>query len=159
MGVSGLGLLEGKSSIDDRPDLVLADHGIALPEDTVFVAGLHDTTTDAVTLYEDGPAGERAGALAQARRWLEAAAIRARAERALRLPGATAGTVARRADDWAETRPEWGLAGCAAFIAAPRGATARADLSGRAFLRMTTRDEPSAVAPASTRARKAGSSR
>jgi hypothetical protein len=31
-------------------------------------------------------------------------------------------------------RPEWGLAGCAAFVAAPRGASAGADLGGRAFL-------------------------
>jgi len=58
----------------------------------------------------------------------------ARAERALRLPGASARTVAARALNWAEVRPEWGLAGCAAFIAAPREATAKADLNGRAFL-------------------------
>ncbi len=31
-------------------------------------------------------------------------------------------------------RPEWGLAGCAAFIAAPRAATQGRDLAGRAFL-------------------------
>ena len=36
--------------------------------------------------------------------------------------------------NWAEVRPEWGLAGCAAFIAAPRGVTRAADLGGRAFL-------------------------
>ncbi|WP_295920027.1 putative inorganic carbon transporter subunit DabA, partial [uncultured Xanthomonas sp.] len=29
-----------------------------------------------------------------------------------------------RASDWAELRPEWALAGCQAFIAAPRARTA-----------------------------------
>jgi uncharacterized protein YbcC (UPF0753/DUF2309 family) len=112
----------------------LPAHGIDLPADTVFVAGLHDTTTDAVTLYDDTPAPDHGTDLATARDWLARAARTARAERALRLPGATAATVAARAHDWAEVRPEWGLAGCAAFIAAPRAVTATADLQGRAFL-------------------------
>ncbi len=108
--------------------------GIDLPGDTLFLAGLHDTTTDAITLYEDSHAPDHAGDIAQARAWLDAAGSVARAERARRLPGARAETVARRALDWAELRPEWGLAGCAAFVAAPRGASAGADLGGRAFL-------------------------
>ena len=112
----------------------LPAHGITLPEDTMFVAGLHDTTTDAVTLYEDTPSLEHDADIAQARVWLERAGVQARTERALTLPGATAATVAARAQNWAEVRPEWGLAGCAAFIAAPRRATAGADLGGRAFL-------------------------
>ena len=57
-----------------------------------------------------------------------------RAERASRLPGASPESLMRRAADWAEVRPEWGLAGCATFIAAPRAATAGRDLQGRAFL-------------------------
>ena len=39
-----------------------------------------------------------------------------------------------RARDWAEVRPEWGLAGNAAFIVAPRGRTRSIDLQGRSFL-------------------------
>jgi len=114
----------------------LPAHGVEVPADTLFVAGLHDTTTDEITLYRDGAApGQREGQdLAQIRAWLRAAGKRARAERALRLPGATADTVTARATNWAEVRPEWGLAGCAAFIAAPREATIRADLGSRAFL-------------------------
>jgi hypothetical protein len=108
--------------------------GLTLPEDTLFIAGLHDTVTDEVTLYRDTAAPDHAADLAQAEAWLAAAGKLARAERAVRLPGATGEDLAERAVDWAEVRPEWGLAGCAAFIAAPRNATAGRDLQGRAFL-------------------------
>jgi hypothetical protein len=111
----------------------LAVHGIELPADTRFLAGLHDTTTDAVTLF-DLPEGAPDPVVVQALAWLDQAGAMARAERALHLPGAISSGVAIRARNWAEVRPEWGLAGCAAFIAAPRGATAGADLGGRAFL-------------------------
>jgi uncharacterized protein YbcC (UPF0753/DUF2309 family) len=112
----------------------LPAQGIDLPADTLFLAGLHDTTTDGVTLYEDAPAPTHAADIAAAKDWLMRAGKAARAERAGRLPGATALTISARARDWAEVRPEWGLAGCAAFIAAPRAVTAGADLQGRAFL-------------------------
>ncbi|MBY0364502.1 MAG: DUF2309 domain-containing protein [Phreatobacter sp.] len=111
----------------------LPDHGIALPADTRFIAGLHDTTTDAVMLF-DLPEGAPDPVVAQAVAWLDQAGALARSERALRLPGAASTGLAVRARNWAEVRPEWGLAGCAAFVAAPRGATAGVDLGGRAFL-------------------------
>ncbi len=112
----------------------LAKRGVDLPEDTLFVAGLHDTTTDEITIYRDTPLADHEGALAQAQEWFSTAAGLARAERALRLPGEKAATLAKRAHNWAEPRPEWGLAGCAAFVAAPRAATAGVDLDGRSFL-------------------------
>lgn len=112
----------------------LGERGVEVAEDTLFVAGLHDTTTDAITIYDDGLPASRAGDLAKVRGWLAKAASIARAERALRTPGATASSLPARAQNWAEIRPEWGLAGCAAFIAAPREATAGRDLGGRAFL-------------------------
>ena len=114
----------------------LSARGIMLPEDTLFVGALHDTTTDAVTLFDgDCPSPDHAADLAQARTWLAAAGRATRAERGLRLPRAAgAGDIASRARDWAELRPEWGLAGCSAFIAAPRSRTAGRSLEGRAFL-------------------------
>ena len=114
----------------------LAGNGIAIPKDTVFVAGLHDTTTDSVTIYDgDLPDSAPAEALKRAKGWLAAAGQIARAERAGRLPRAESGDdIAKRATDWAETRPEWALAGCQAFIAAPRSKTRGKGLAGRAFL-------------------------
>ncbi|MEM1428569.1 MAG: DUF2309 domain-containing protein [Pseudomonadota bacterium] len=108
----------------------LAERGLSVPDDTRFVAALHDTTTDAVTLFDAPNTPE----VAQAQAWLEAAGSITRGERAARLPGAEAARLPARAGDWAEVRPEWALAGCSAFIAAPRGMTAGRDLTGRAFL-------------------------
>jgi uncharacterized protein YbcC (UPF0753/DUF2309 family) len=114
----------------------LAERGIAVPDDTLFLAALHDTTTDRVTIYaDDHPSTTHAADLDQARRWLASAGVLTRSERALRLPRAErARDVDGRARDWAELRPEWALAGCRAFVAAPRSRTAGRDLAGRAFL-------------------------
>ena len=112
----------------------LPAHGISLPEDTVFLSGLHNTTTDQIALFDASLPASHAADLSQARIWLDRASAATRAERCKRLPGATPASIAKRALNWAEVRPEWGLAGCASFIAAPRAATAGMDLAGRAFL-------------------------
>lgn len=114
----------------------LAARGITIPADTLFVGALHDTTTDAVKLYDtDHPSAAHAADLVKARSWLKSAGTLARTERMLRLPRAKSERqVHRRSRDWAEVRPEWGLAGCKAFIAAPRSRTNGRTLEGRAFL-------------------------
>ncbi len=114
----------------------LASNGIIVPSTTLFLAGLHDTTTDNVLIYDgDHPSPAHANAIDQARAWLASAGLVARGERALRLPRADgAADVAKRSRDWAEIRPEWALAGCKAFIAAPRSRTSGKSLEGRAFL-------------------------
>lgn len=106
--------------------------------DSWVVPGLHDTTTDAVTLYDTSvlPASHKAD-IAKLEAGLKAAGQLARAERGVLLNLGDADSewaVPARAKDWAQTRPEWGLAGCAAFIAAPRKRTQGRDLKGRSFL-------------------------
>jgi uncharacterized protein YbcC (UPF0753/DUF2309 family) len=117
----------------------LKARGITIPDDTVFVAGLHDTTTDDLTLFDtDRIPASHAGDLRQLEADLAAAGRLARTERSALLKiGADANVdaaVRRRSNDWSQVRPEWGLAGCAAFIAAPRERTAGIDLDGRSFL-------------------------
>jgi uncharacterized protein YbcC (UPF0753/DUF2309 family) len=120
----------------------LAEAGIAIPDSTHFLAALHETTTDRVVLFDQDelPASHREDFAALARA-LQAAGLRARAERAAALglaqleePSTLARAVARRASDWSQVRPEWGLANNAAFVVAPRERTRGLDLEGRAFL-------------------------
>ncbi|MDX1634081.1 MAG: DUF2309 domain-containing protein [Marinobacter sp.] len=114
----------------------LAERAIEIPEDTLFLGALHDTTTDAVVIFEDGhDTQNHQEDLRQARAKLAKAGAMTRTERALRLPGARKERhVTKRSQDWAEVRPEWALAGCKAFIAAPRHRTVGKSLEGRAFL-------------------------
>ena len=117
----------------------LAQRGIAIPADTWFVGALHDTTTDNVRLFGvDQVPPSHVADMAEIERTLAKASALARAERALRLdvdqdPNLHR-TIEARSRDWAQVRPEWGLAGNSAFIAAPRERTRGLDLGGRAFL-------------------------
>jgi uncharacterized protein YbcC (UPF0753/DUF2309 family) len=119
----------------------LRARGTTIPAETVFVAGLHNTTTDEVVIYDaEKLTADQAAALHQCQAWLAAASLRARRERAASLglgdvPDAEVdAAVLSRSRDWAQVRPEWGLAGIAAFIAAPRARTSGVNLGGRVFL-------------------------
>jgi hypothetical protein len=112
----------------------LSGVGIDVPSDAVFVAGEHDTVSDQVTIFDRHlvPDSHRR-LLADLETALAAAGRAVAAERARKLPGDPA-KVASRGFDWAEVRPEWGLAGNAAFVIAPRSTTSGIDLGGRTFL-------------------------
>ncbi len=126
----------------------LVRRGIVIGASTWFVAAEHDTTTDEVVLLDVArvPATHRAAVEALTAD-LGVAGERVAAERLTRLPAGTRRgprrrpsarsarrAVAARSRDWAETRPEWGLAGNAAFVVGPRSLTAGVDLGGRTFL-------------------------
>ena len=115
----------------------LRERGIEIPADTVFLAGEHNTTTDAVTLYDAELPETHAAEVDELRAALATARAGAAAERAGDLgadPATGVRETERRATDWAEPRPEWGLAGNASLVIGPRGLTTDLDLDGRAFL-------------------------
>jgi uncharacterized protein YbcC (UPF0753/DUF2309 family) len=119
----------------------LREQGVTIGDQTVFVAGLHNTTTDQMLLYDTEllPASHAAD-LRSLRGWLDEAGARCRAERAASLglaglgPAALRRALEWRGADWAQVRPEWGLADCAAFIVAPRARSRHLNLGGRSFL-------------------------
>ena len=115
--------------------LALAERGIEIPQETHFVAAMHNTTTDEVEFFDTHniPASQR-GDLEELRSIMHSASNRTRLERLSLLPGQNPDDLIRRSRDWSEVRPEWGLAGNAAFIVAPRDVTKAISLDGRSFL-------------------------
>ncbi len=113
---------------------LLRERGLALPEDTWFVAAEHETVSDTVTILDrELVPDEHLSALSRVEHDVATAGRRLAEERARRLPGDPA-KVRRRGSDWAQVRPEWGLAGNAAFVVGPRSITAELDLASRVFL-------------------------
>lgn len=119
----------------------LTSQGIDIPPDTWFLAGLHDTTTDELRLYDLDylPSGYEKD-IACLQEWLSDASELARTERSVLLgigethPQEIKQHITAHSRDWSQVRPEWGLAGNAAFIAAPRERTRQVKLNGRVFL-------------------------
>ena len=117
----------------------LREIGKVIPQDSVFLGALHNTTTDEVMLYDSENLLSKEQR-ARIERWLESASVTARRERSGNQVSPVVGDrqlegeAHQRSTDWSEVRPEWGLAGNAAFIAAPRSRTKNLNLEGRVFL-------------------------
>jgi uncharacterized protein YbcC (UPF0753/DUF2309 family) len=129
------------AAILNDPDvrIGLRPRGIDIPHDTWFLGCLHDTTTDDIRIFDNATVPSSfVRDIDQLRGWLVQASHLARMERATLLgvsnDASVDARIKARSRDWSQVRPEWGLAGNAAFIAAPREHTARIDLQGRAFL-------------------------
>ena len=121
----------------------LAPLGITITPSTHFLPALHNTTTDELVLFDiEAVPASHSARLARLLASLHAAGDRARAERAASLglgalatePRALQQSLRERANDWAQVRPEWGLANNAAFIVAPRARSQHLNLAGRSFL-------------------------
>ncbi len=133
------------ATMANRPNVrkYAAECGIEIPEDTHFIAALHNTTTDEITFFdpEEVPETHKSD-LEIFKKGCREATARSAQERMLRLPGSDHGMspaeavkeAQRRAGDWSETRPEWGLSQNAAYIIGSRKLTRDFNLEGRTFL-------------------------
>lgn len=113
---------------------------ISIPKATYFMAAEHNTTTDEVKIYTGEKVDilhsplfqklqndlKEAGKINCQRRSMEMGFISNRDNSAKHTK--------LRSIDWAQVRPEWGLARNASFIVAPREISKKIDLEGRAFL-------------------------
>ena len=117
----------------------LMEENLIIPENTIFLACLHDTSTDEVSIYNEYEVPKKRSAeLTALKKSLSLAGQTARTERALRMSDERNSNIDKmifgRSKDWSQTRPEWGLAGCSTFVVAPRERTKGIDLQGKSFL-------------------------
>ena len=115
----------------------LLEAQILIPDNTVFLACLHDTTTDEVSIFnEQEVPPHQSEAFGELKKALTQAGQATRTERALRMSidKNVDTAIKSRSKDWSQVRPEWGLAGCHAFVVAPRARTQHLDFAGRSFL-------------------------
>jgi len=133
------------AAMANHPDVrrTLHEKGLDIPEDTWFLPAKHNTTTDRVTFYDliELPQSHREDVQTLSQH-LEKAGAQQALERCHRIPHAPTNVspekafahVEERGMDWASSRPEWGLAGNAAFLIGRRSLTKGLDLGGRVFL-------------------------
>lgn len=109
------------------------NHSIEIPATTIFIGAEHNTTTDEIVLFDSEVPNSHYEALKKLKISLAKAQKTATQERL----GVTTNSIAlaqKKANDWGETRPEWGLAKNAGFIIGSRDLTKNHNLNGRCFL-------------------------
>lgn len=110
----------------------LRERGIVIPQQTCFIAALHQTTEDHLHFDRSMLAATHKPLLQRVQRDAARAGERLQQERAHSLPGQA--PAADRAVNWAELIPEMALINNAAFVIAPRALTTGIDLGRRTFL-------------------------
>ena len=108
--------------------------GISIPEKTQFISGVHETVTDAIEVFAGDLLAENLLALERLRKVLQEASTQTRQERQTSRTDAPSDPAEVRSRNWSEVRPEWGLAGNACFIVAPRSRTRGLSFASRSFL-------------------------
>ena len=109
----------------------LALESINIPADSVFIGAEHNTTTDELVTFEDHINEQfDKEALAKIKQDIAKAEVINYNRRFDYFDN----HASSRDSDWAQVRPEWGLARNAAFIIANRSLTKKIDLEGRSFL-------------------------
>ncbi|NQY80789.1 MAG: DUF2309 domain-containing protein [Candidatus Caenarcaniphilales bacterium] len=134
----------------------IANNGIHIPENTVFLGAEHDTTTDEIEIYDiDIVDPEKRKRIDMLKSKLGIAATINRESRELTNVSAKVNKklhtesvnsrelgvdeidhdkIIFKSQDWSETRPEWGLTGNIAFFIGARDLLKGSDLRNRVFM-------------------------
>lgn len=108
-------------------------HQINITERTIFLGAEHNTTTDKIVLFDSEVPSSHLNLIVNLKNDLNRIQETTAAERRGLKNGAITLSY-QKANNWAETRPEWGLAKNAAFIIGSRSLSKHVNLGNRCFL-------------------------
>ncbi|MCL4131284.1 UNVERIFIED_CONTAM: hypothetical protein GTU68_033900 [Idotea baltica] len=108
-------------------------HNVIIPDNTVFIGAEHNTTTDDIVLFDaEVPASHKQ--LVQNLKVNLSKTQETATQDRLGNSGNSVSKAQQKANNWGETRPEWGLAKNAGFIVGPRDLTKNTNLDSSCFL-------------------------
>lgn len=121
------------ANLQEVRNALMEKYSIEIPKDTVFIGAEHNTTTDEILIFDADIPPTKTMAIQNLKVNLAKAQENATAERLNKMNKSVA-QAQSKANNWSETRPEWGLAKNAGFLVAPRRLTKNLNLDGRCFL-------------------------
>lgn len=125
-------MLAKLANLNEVREVLSKEHHLVIPSDTVFIGAEHNTTTDEIEIFDAAVPSSHQEKLQELKNSLKKAQETATKDR---LGVENSVSIAeKKANDWGETRPEWGLAKNAGFIVAPRTMTKDSNLHSRCFL-------------------------
>ncbi|HEY6082788.1 MAG TPA: putative inorganic carbon transporter subunit DabA, partial [Chitinophagaceae bacterium] len=108
--------------------VLCGQHGIDIPEDTIFIAAEHITSTDDVQLFDNQVPESYYNILQQLKKDL-AEVKKSMTKERLNEPQKAVAEAKIKSNSWSEARPEWGLSGHAGYIIGPRSLTVKGEFS------------------------------
>ena len=126
-------MLAKLANMKDVREVLVNDYEIKIPENTVFIGAEHNTTTDEIVIFDAEVSDKEKHLLKTLKSNLLKAQQTATQERLGTVKNSIS-TANKKATNWSETRPEWGLANNAGFVIGQRELTKKSNLNGRCFL-------------------------
>ncbi len=126
-------MLASLANLPAVKEALAKEFNLIIPKNTLFIGAEHNTTTENIVLFDNNVPASHLQLLANLKANLKLVQLSAIKERR-NIPNEEINYVQKKANNWSETRPEWGLAKNAGFIIGPRSLSKNVNLGSRCFL-------------------------
>jgi len=126
-------MLAKLANLNEVRTVLATEHSIRIPENTLFLGAEHNTTTDSIVIFDSEVISTHSHLVEKLKADLGVAQQTATNDRLGRKKKSVS-LSQKKANNWSETRPEWGLAKNSGFIIGKRSISENLNLDSRCFL-------------------------